>query len=312
MAGLDRQPRPEEVERGPAAVVEDACAFFCGAAVGLLATASLWWVATVDIPNHPGYALRITLLVEFRVLLAMGLIPMLVAWGLGRRWVPVWPASLLTFLAGFAWYPVWWVSFMAGRHVEWLLSRNALTDGMLRMFFRWTLPTALTYLAVLAGYRAWRARSGPLATISRTPGWQLARPVTILAALLSVPLALAALPALVERGRPTLPNGWQLHRWSPYGVVISKEDPTSGQYEAMIGPDVRCLHVRGAVLTGRVSPRGPAPLSRGPTYFVVDTATRRVWQGLDGAAWRERLREVGLAEPPALRPSTLLPRTGEC
>src|SRR5690606_8093636 len=101
-----------------------------------------------------------------------------------------------------------------------------------------------------------------------------------------------------------LPGGWELLSWRGYGYMIHKVDEQSNAVEVVIGPTVKRCQVIGAVITGQVVAEPPEidPRLR-PTsgYFVVETATGRVWQGLDEATWRQRLRDVGITGEPALK-----------
>lgn len=100
-----------------------------------------------------------------------------------------------------------------------------------------------------------------------------------------------------------LPGEWVLSRWSAGEYVVFKAGE-DGRIENQVGPTVEGYRVFGKVVTGRVGPSDFPGEHPTPGYFVVDTATHRVWQGLDEAAWRERLRQLGIHRPPGLkRPS---------
>ncbi len=85
--------------------------------------------------------------------------------------------------------------------------------------------------------------------------------------------------------------------------AVFKTEPNSNLIKIIIGPTVDRYQVHEAIITGYVSPwHGPnAPERPVLGYFVIDTATDRVWQGLDERAWRQRLRELGVTEEPQLK-----------
>jgi hypothetical protein len=101
-----------------------------------------------------------------------------------------------------------------------------------------------------------------------------------------------------------LPGGWKQASWRGYGYFLFKTAENTTRIELEIGPTVKRCQVIGTVITGHVVAEPPkiGPYRR-PTsgYFVVDTATGRVWQGLDEATWQGRLRDVGITDEPALK-----------
>lgn len=120
--------------------------------------------------------------------------------------------------------------------------------------------------------------------------------------------ALIVLLSGCEEYRITLPNGWILEQWSGGDHVIFKTD-TEKRIQNLIGPTVEAYGVVDNVVAGRVAPHLRAewppdlPVPKGG-YFVVETATGRVWHGLDEAAWRQRLRDLGVTEEPRLQRPT--------
>jgi hypothetical protein len=99
-----------------------------------------------------------------------------------------------------------------------------------------------------------------------------------------------------------LPNGWELSRWSSGEYVVLKTTKDSNEVKVRIGPTVARYQVIGHVVTGHVAASDfPVPDRPVLGYFVVDTKTDRVWQGLDERAWRQRLRELGVTEEPQLK-----------
>ncbi len=103
-----------------------------------------------------------------------------------------------------------------------------------------------------------------------------------------------------------LPGGWHLSRWSSGEYVVLRTAKSSNEIEVMIGPTVDRYQVFGVVIVGHVGPWKGVNAPDRPVlgYFVVDTATQRVWEGLDEAAWRQRLRELGITEDPQLHRPT--------
>ncbi len=101
-----------------------------------------------------------------------------------------------------------------------------------------------------------------------------------------------------------LPGGWKQASWSGYGYMLFKTAENSTRIEVEIGPTVKCCQVIGTVITGHVVAEPPEIDPRmKPTsgYFVVETRMGRVWQGLDEATWRKRLRDVGVTDEPPLK-----------
>jgi hypothetical protein len=120
---------------------------------------------------------------------------------------------------------------------------------------------------------------------------------------LLAPIALLVVACVQGDFSIALPGEWQLMRSASGEYAVFKTEPNSNEMKILIGPTVDRYQVLGAVITGHVSPwHGPnAPERPMPGYFVVDTATDRVWQGLDERAWRQRLREFGVTEEPQLK-----------
>ncbi len=123
---------------------------------------------------------------------------------------------------------------------------------------------------------------------------------------LLAPIALLVVACVQGDFSIALPGEWHLSRWSSGEYVVLKTTKGTNEIEVQVGPTVDRYQVLGQIITGYVSPwRGPDPLERPVLgYFVIDTPTGRVWQGLDEAAWRQRLRELGITEGPRLQRPT--------
>ncbi len=118
---------------------------------------------------------------------------------------------------------------------------------------------------------------------------------------------LLALVALFTTGcwdyEIALPHGWKLSQWSAGENVVLKPAPGSSRIATLVGPTVDRYQVVEHFVLGHVDALPDAVhygFRSSPGYFIVDTATNRVWQGLDELAWRQQLRELGIAEEPQL------------
>jgi hypothetical protein len=105
-----------------------------------------------------------------------------------------------------------------------------------------------------------------------------------------------------------LPGGYLLVRVSSEEVLIS--DP---RHVVVIMPTVDLYNVQGHLVVGHVSvpnlppdpdpPRGEKAKTR-PGYFVINTQTREVKDGLEKRMWLELLQTLGVkAQPDLKRPS---------
>jgi hypothetical protein len=90
--------------------------------------------------------------------------------------------------------------------------------------------------------------------------------------------------------------------------MVLKTEQGSTAVEVLIGPEVERYSVTGTVITGYVKAqplRDPQDPHRPITgYFVVDTASQKVSEGLSEEDWKRHLQELGIRMPPALRRPT--------
>lgn len=101
-----------------------------------------------------------------------------------------------------------------------------------------------------------------------------------------------------------LPHGYEI--WQLEGRDTRVVTPN--HYTA-VAPDVRSYAVIGDVVVGYATlPRPPAPrepeppvVRTAPGYFILDTASGRVWDPLTKEQWLARLRKLGVANEPSLR-----------
>lgn len=95
-----------------------------------------------------------------------------------------------------------------------------------------------------------------------------------------------------------LPNGYRLHRVHNKAVLIAR--PDSGG--VVIAANVDRYAVVRNIVVGHVS-QAEHEFERSlsvPGYFLLDTSTGKVTQGLDVETWRARLKQVGIPEVPSL------------
>jgi hypothetical protein len=91
-----------------------------------------------------------------------------------------------------------------------------------------------------------------------------------------------------------LPNGYVLIDTSSGVVSI-----TDQQCSVLIGPTVDELGIRGATVMGHFTPYPQVPTTGVPGYFILDTHTGKLEQGLDRPAWEKR---VGPSLPGLYKP----------
>jgi hypothetical protein len=133
----------------------------------------------------------------------------------------------------------------------------------------------------------------------------------LIAALVSVAIALSACVHTRSGQVIALPNGYYLQPDQNGQTELTKR---SGQHVTAL--PVAAYSVSGEIVTGAFGqePRegshsylNDLPFSGTPEtrYFVLDTRTGRLDQGLDSAAWHQRLQEFGA--PPDLAIYAVLP-----
>lgn len=125
--------------------------------------------------------------------------------------------------------------------------------------------------------------------------------LVLLAFVLSIPVLVHGIYFFFGRDYQIhLPHGYRLTRIWGSTVMMTG-------YGCNIEPNVTGYRVCGGTIVGRVSAVGLPPeyseVSQ-PGYFLVDTRTHKVLQGLDERHWTRLLAERGVTRTPRLfRPS---------
>jgi hypothetical protein len=100
--------------------------------------------------------------------------------------------------------------------------------------------------------------------------------------------------------RTSLPNHYQLVYANAYEVAIARPESSIVVY-----PSIVEYAVIGDIVTGRADiprtfPGQPAPQRRASGYFLLNTATGVVSDGLSMPEWHAELRRAGIEDEPDL------------
>jgi hypothetical protein len=95
-----------------------------------------------------------------------------------------------------------------------------------------------------------------------------------------------------------LPGGYELTRVHAGAVVLNHPDKG-----VVIDANIDGYKIVGDIVAGHVviAERAPDNAYSKPGYFLVNTKTHEVIQGMDKARWLASLRKMGVTEEPQLR-----------
>jgi hypothetical protein len=114
-------------------------------------------------------------------------------------------------------------------------------------------------------------------------------------------LTVAAFTACGGDFETQLPGNYSLFRMNPDEVIIARHTE-GGSIKFVVGPRVSGYRVFSDIVVGEVVLPDWVVLRKEstPGYFVLDTTTHEVMQGMDKATWQQELRRMGLPDDPAL------------